>query len=158
MNNPFGFRRMPTKACGPNSAKWALNAIGRTYDEKDGLDYLPMFPQQMVTLLLKNGVETGITSYVSYTDAQKLEYLHDLLDRERPVLLYVRGRTIPHWVVLAGRNDAGYFIFDREIMVDRSVTVPIGNRFITRRDLLHKWSMPFWGRLIPSWRFLAIPI
>lgn len=149
---------MPTKACGPNSAKWALNAIGLAYDTNDGLDYMPVLPHQMVKLLRKNKIETEVASYASYTDEEKLEYLDDLIDREVPVLLYVRGRLIPHWVVLAGKNSNGYFLFDREILVDRDVTLPVGNRFVSKEELLYKWSMPYWSRLIPNWRFLAIPI
>ncbi|MDD2766321.1 MAG: hypothetical protein PHH40_00970 [Candidatus Moranbacteria bacterium] len=148
---------MPRKACGPHSARWAINAIGLTYKEDDGLEHKSVSPSSMLKIFVAHGFSPRFIQM--YGDkVQLLRGVNLLLKTHRPVVLFVRGRLFPHWVVLCGRNKDMYCLYDPSVLADSDTTLPVGNRAVSGEKLLQIWSLKPWSYLIPSWQYIAITV
>ncbi len=160
--NPKGFERMPRKGCGPHVARWILNSQGKEYDSNDGLNYSPVLPRAMQTLLQRGGLTPKMNSLGNLSGRMKLNLLRLAVDQGKPVALFVMGRSgiIPHWVAVARYLPQweSFLVYDPALEYYAHPDLLVGNRCIRNDELLSLWSLGWWGKLWPNWQNLCITL
>lgn len=136
LKNPAKFPRMQNMGCGPLAARWALGVLGKKWPYDKSLEYKTVSPDKMMKTIASGGIRAEIVYFSDFPDSDLSDKmkLKSLVRRGRPVPILVKIRYFPHWVVVAGFDEKGFYLFDSNLTDDTNMAV--GNLYVTKAELL----------------------
>lgn len=150
------FYRQTINNCGPYSVMAVKNILTEESLDPEQLSsemkwriYKNLtFPQGVIDLLHKYKVSTK--EYVLYnkTDNEKILWIKNKIEEEKPVILLIKIHHILHYVTVLGYDENGFMLYDsmqdklpdnpRKTICDEKCAS--GNRYYTNEELLTYWN------------------